>query len=114
MKTDPLIQWPVLKQSIYLPPLRREYLIHFSIDIDQAYDPLMPLVSQSLHLFPLPHSLLIRRVVHLVEACVVPAAVAFEACSGFERVDHEAVASAGGDQRGLLGAGAAGWDIRHL
>ena len=57
----------------------------------------MPLVSQKLHLFPLSHSLLIWRIVHLVKACVVPAAVAFEACGGFERMDHEAVAGAGGD-----------------
>lgn len=74
----------------------------------------MPLVSQNLHIFPPSHSLLIGRIVHLVEACVVPATVAFEACGGFERVDHEAVAGAGGDIGGLLGAGTARGDIGHL
>ena len=45
---------------------------------------------------------------------MVPAAVAVERGARLERVDHEAVARARGDERGALGAGASGWGVGHL
>lgn len=49
-----------------------------------------------------------------MERRVVPAAVAVERGARLERVDHEAVARARGDERGALGAGASGWGVGHL
>lgn len=45
---------------------------------------------------------------------MVPAAVAVERGARFERVDHEAVARARGDEGSALGAGASGGGIGHL
>ena len=45
---------------------------------------------------------------------MVTAAVAIEARGGFERVDHEAVAGAGGEDGGFLGARASRWGVGHL
>ena len=45
---------------------------------------------------------------------MVAASVAVEAGGGFEWVDHEAVAGAGGEDGGLLRAGPARWGVGHL
>ncbi|KAL9008934.1 MAG: hypothetical protein Q9173_005995, partial [Seirophora scorigena] len=47
-------------------------------------------------LLPTPDDFIIFPAVHLVEAGVVAAAVAFETRGGFEGVEHEAKARAGG------------------
>ena len=45
---------------------------------------------------------------------MVAASVAVETGSCFERVDHEAVAGAGGDHGCFLRTRAAGWGVCHL
>ena len=45
---------------------------------------------------------------------MVATAIAVKACRGFERVDHEPVASTAAQDRCLVGAGTAWWDIGHL
>ena len=45
---------------------------------------------------------------------MVPAAVAVECRKRFQRVDHEAVAGARGEEGGLAGAGAARGGVGHL
>ncbi len=49
-----------------------------------------------------------------MKTSMMPASIALEARGCFERVDHEAVAGAGGDEGGFEGAGAAGGSVGHL
>ena len=49
-----------------------------------------------------------------MEAGVVAAPIAVETGGCFERVDHEAVAGAGGDHGSFLRTGAARWGVCHL
>ena len=88
--------------------------MHLCININKPHNPLMSLVPQGLHILPSSHGLFIRRIVHLMETGMVPATIAFEAGGGFERMDHEAVAGAGGDEGSLLRAGAAWGSVGHL
>lgn len=47
---------------------------------------------------PASDSLVILMIIHLMEAGVVAAAVTFEACGGFEGMDHESKAGVGREE----------------